>query len=68
VGHASRSSDLLHVEASWARRWVVHMTSSQRLCRVEIKDGRVDAMGCVGPFYSRITVFYVLDLRGIVVF
>jgi hypothetical protein len=51
-----------------AQQWVLHVTSSRRLRRVQAKDGWVDAMGCIGPFYSRIVVFYVLDPRGIVVF
>jgi hypothetical protein len=33
---------------------------SQRLRRVEAKDGWVIATGCVGPFYIKIAVFYVL--------
>jgi hypothetical protein len=33
------------------------VASSQRLCRDEAKNGRVDAIGCVGPFYPKITVF-----------
>jgi hypothetical protein len=28
---------------------------------VEGEDGLVDAMGCVGPFYPKIVVFYVLS-------
>jgi hypothetical protein len=44
------------------------MASSQRLHRVQAEDGRVDAMGCIGPFYPRIAIFYVLGIRGIIVF
>jgi hypothetical protein len=63
VGHTSRSSNLLHLEASQARvsqfglktggdaAQMVHMLSSQRLHQVEAEDERVDATGCVGPFY-----------------
>jgi hypothetical protein len=40
------------------------MTSSQRLRRVEVEDGWIDATGCVRPFYPKITVFYILDPRG----
>jgi hypothetical protein len=35
---------------------------------VEADDGWVDAMGCVGPFYPKIIVFYVLGPRGNLVF
>jgi hypothetical protein len=35
---------------------------------VEAEDGRVDVMGCVGPFYSKIIVFCVLGPRGNLVF
>jgi hypothetical protein len=51
-----------------ARRQVVQVAPSWRLRRVQAKDGRVDATGCVRPFYPKITVFYVLALRGIVLF
>jgi hypothetical protein len=40
---------------------------SQRLRRRQVKDGRVDAMGCIGPCYPTFTVFNVLGARGIVV-
>jgi hypothetical protein len=40
---------------------------SQRLRRRQVKDGRVDTMGCVRPCYSTFTVFNVLDDRGVVV-
>jgi hypothetical protein len=63
VGHTSRSSGLLHLEASWARvsqsglktsggaAQMVHVASSRRSCIVQAEDGRVDAMGCVRPCY-----------------
>jgi hypothetical protein len=41
---------------------------SWRLHRDQVEDGQVDAMGCVRPCYSYFAVFYVLGLRGIVVF
>jgi hypothetical protein len=41
---------------------------SQRLHRDQIEDGRVDATGYVRPCYAYFIVFYVLCLRGIVVF
>jgi hypothetical protein len=68
------------VEASWDRvfqsnlkigggtAWMVHMASSRRLHRVEGEDGRVDTMGCVGPFYPNFVILYVLGPRGILVF
>jgi hypothetical protein len=80
VGHASRSSSLLRFEASRARvfqvasklveerRRVVHVASSRRSREDEIKDGRVDAMGCIGPFYPYFIVFIVLGPRVILVF
>jgi hypothetical protein len=56
VGHVSRSSSLLHVEASRARVpqfasklvevrwWVVHVAPSRRSCGDEIEDGWVDGL------------------------
>jgi hypothetical protein len=79
AGHASRSSDLLGVEASLARvsksglktggvaTTVVHVAPSQRLHRKQVEDGRVDAVGCVRPCYPIFAVFNVLGYRGIVV-
>jgi hypothetical protein len=46
---------------------MVHVASSRRLCRVEADDGRVDAMGYVGPFYPNFAVFYVLGPMSILV-
>jgi hypothetical protein len=77
VGHASRSSGLLRLEASWARIFqsdletgggtvqIVHVASSWRLRRVEAEDGWVDPTGCIRPFYPNFVVFYVLDPRSI---
>jgi hypothetical protein len=79
-GHTSRSSDLLHLEASGARvsqsdlktcrgmARMVHVASSWRLRRAEAVDKQVVAMGRVGPFYPNFTIFYVLGHRGILVF
>jgi hypothetical protein len=80
VGHASRSSSLLDVEASLtrvsqsglktfaeARLRVVHVAPSRRLRRRQAEAGRVDAMGCVGPCYPCFTVFLLLGPRGVVV-
>jgi hypothetical protein len=47
---------------------VVHVALSRRSRGVEAKDGRVDAMGCVRPFYPKIAVFSVLGPRGNLVF
>jgi hypothetical protein len=44
------------------------VASSQRLRRVKTEDGRVDVMGCVGPFYLHFVIFYVIGHRGILVF
>jgi hypothetical protein len=80
VGHVSRSSGLLRVKISRSRvfkfasklteerRRVVHVASSWRSCKDEVKDGRVDATGCIGLFYPYFTVFVVLGPRGILVF
>jgi hypothetical protein len=80
MGHASKSSSLLLVKASQARvsrpvlktsggtAQMVHVTSSRRLRRDQVEDGRVDAMGYVGPCYPYFTVFIVLGPSGILVF
>jgi hypothetical protein len=79
VGHASRSRGLLRLEASRSRvsqfasklaeeRWVVvPMTSSWRLHEDEVKDGRIDATGCIGLVYPNFVIFLVLVPRGILV-
>jgi hypothetical protein len=79
VGHASRSSGLLHVEVSLAmvsqsglksaeaRRREMHVALSRMLRQSQVEDGRVDSTGCVGPCYPYFTVFILLDPRGIVV-
>jgi hypothetical protein len=78
--HASRYIDLLRVEASRVRvfqfasrlvetrRRVVHVALSRRLRRIQVKDGRVNAMGCVKLCHLYFTVFFLLDLRDITVF
>jgi hypothetical protein len=63
LGFPSLASRL--VEAQWR---VVHVAPSWRLRRDQVKDGRVDATGCVGPYYPYFAVFYVLGSRGIVLF
>jgi hypothetical protein len=80
VGHTSRSSGLLHREASRARvfqftsklvdaRWgVVHVISSRRSREDEVKDSPVDAMSYIGLFYPNFVIFVLLGSRGILVF
>jgi hypothetical protein len=80
VGHASRSSGLFHMKASQARvsqfglkngvgaARMVYMTSSWRLHRGQVKDGQVDATDYVRPCYLCFVIFFVLGLRGILVF
>jgi hypothetical protein len=46
----------------------MQVASSWRVRRVEAEDGRVDETGCVGPFYPKIIIFYVLGPRGNLVF
>jgi hypothetical protein len=47
---------------------MVHVASSWRLHRVEVKDRRVDATGCIGLFYFSFVVFIVVGHMGILVF
>jgi hypothetical protein len=80
VGHTSRSSGLLCLEAGWARvsqfglktgggmARMVHMASLRRLHRVKAEDGWVNVTGCIRPFYRNFDVFYVLCPKGILVF
>jgi hypothetical protein len=80
AGHASRSSGLLHVEASLARVFqsglkadggvtrVVYVTLSWRLRQGQVEDGRVDVMSCIGPCYSCFAIFIILDSKDIVIF
>jgi hypothetical protein len=68
VRHALRFSDLLHLEASRARvsqftsklaearRCVVHVAPSQRLCEDQVQDRRVDTTGCVRLFYLNFAI------------
>jgi hypothetical protein len=79
VGHASRSSGLLCVEARLARvfsltsrlaevrRRVMHVAPSQRLCQSQVEDGRVDTIDCVGSCYLCFVIFILLCHRDIVV-
>jgi hypothetical protein len=36
---------------------IVHIASSQRLCRVKAKDGQIDAIGCIRLFYLNFAIF-----------
>jgi hypothetical protein len=72
----SRSSGLLHIEASRARdsqsglktaggaTRMMHMTSSRRLRQDQVDDGQIDATSCVGPCYPYLYVFIVLVPRA----
>jgi hypothetical protein len=46
----------------------VHVGSSWRLHRDQVVDKWVDATGCIGPFYLKVTIFIVLDPRDILAF
>jgi hypothetical protein len=52
VGFPSLASRLME-----ARRWVVHVAPSRRLHRSQVKNGRVDATGCVRPCYPLLCHF-----------
>jgi hypothetical protein len=77
--HASRSSVLLHLEASQTRisqsvlqteggaMRMVRVTSSRRSRIIEAEYGRVDAVGYIRLFYPNFTIFIVLDPKGILV-
>jgi hypothetical protein len=72
VGHLSRSSSLLHLEASQVRvsqsslkngrgvAQMVHMASSWRPHGDKAEDGRVNVMGCIELFYPNFTIFYCI--------
>jgi hypothetical protein len=51
-----------------ARQWVVHVAPSWRSHEDQVKDGRVEATGCVRPGYPYFAIFDVLGPRGILVF
>jgi hypothetical protein len=46
----------------------VYVASSQSSRGVEAKDGQIDAIGYVVPFYPKIVDFVVLGPRGSLVF
>jgi hypothetical protein len=76
VGHTSRSTGLLCLEARQARvsqsslktsrgmAWIVHVASSGRSHGDEAEDGRVDAMGCISLFYTNLAILVVLGHKG----
>jgi hypothetical protein len=76
VGHASRSSSLLHVESSWTSvshsslmtgggiAQIVHVASSWRSRGDEAEDGWVDTMGCIELFYPYFAIFVVVDRKA----
>jgi hypothetical protein len=77
--HMSRSSGLLHLEASQARVFqsvlktgggavrMVHVASSRRSYEIEAEDERVDAIGYIRLFYPNFTVFIILGPKDILV-
>jgi hypothetical protein len=80
AGYASRSSGLFHVEVSWAKfsqsglktvegaTWMMHVASSRRLRRDQAEDECVGVMDCIESCYPCFAVFFVLSLRGVLVF
>jgi hypothetical protein len=76
VGHVSRSSSLLHLDASSARvsqsslktgggtERMMNVASSQRSRGDEVEDRLVDVMGCIRLFYSNFAIFIVLGYKG----
>jgi hypothetical protein len=80
VGHVSRSSGLLHVEASRARVFqsglkivgcatrMVYVTSLRRLRRGQVENVRIDMMGYIRPYYPFFAIFFVLCPRCVLVF
>jgi hypothetical protein len=50
------------------RLWIVHVASSRMLHREKVENRWVDAMGCVGLFYPKITIFIVVAPKCIIIF
>jgi hypothetical protein len=79
VGHTSRSSSLLGVEASLARVFQSGLKTGggattggargtiRKVRRRQAEDGRADAMCYVGPCHPCFVVFLLLGARGVVV-
>jgi hypothetical protein len=55
IGFSSLASRLAKVQP-----WVVDVVPSWSLHRDQVEDGWVDATGCIGLFYPKIIIFYVL--------
>jgi hypothetical protein len=79
AGHTLKSSGLLRLETSWARvsqsrvktgggtAWMVHVASSWRSRGDKVKDGQVNAIGCIRLFYPNFAIFIVLGHKGSIV-
>jgi hypothetical protein len=78
--HTSRFSCLLGMKASLSRVFQSGLntgggamvggargTITEVESEAKVKDGRVDATGCVGPCYPIFVVFNVLGSRGILI-
>jgi hypothetical protein len=65
VRHTSRSSDLLHVEASRTR---VFQSGLKTGGGVTTGGGQIDVMDCIRPFYPKVVIFIELGPKGIVFF
>jgi hypothetical protein len=75
--HASRSSSLLRLEASWARvsqsdlktgvgtTQMVHVTSSQRSRGDEDENKREDTTSCIRPCYPYFAILTVLGPKSV---
>jgi hypothetical protein len=77
VGHTSRSSSLLRMEASQdmvsqsgVKISESAMVSGARdtITEVAVEDGWVDVTGCIGPRYHFFDVFIVLGIMSSLVF
>jgi hypothetical protein len=80
AGHASRSGSLLRLEASYGRVFQTALRTGggatmsgahDIIMEIALSGGWrriVDVMSCVGPFYPKIVVFYVLGHTGKIVF
>jgi hypothetical protein len=80
VGHESRSSGLLHLEASQTRvfqfasklaeerRRVVHVALSWRSHEDKVEGGCVDATDYIRLFYPNFDIFIILAPKSILVF
>jgi hypothetical protein len=60
--HARISQSSLKTDGGATR--MVHVESSWRLHGDEVEDGWVDAMGCIGLFYTNFVILVVLGHKG----